>query len=237
MTTIAFRNLTVSLGGVTPVRDLTAELAGSVIGVIGPNGAGKTTLLNAVSGFVKPVSGDVQLDGTSIARLRPDRRARLGVGRTFQHTQIPNSITALENVCAGLDHRRERDVLKATEALDWCRFEGSPDTVTAELTGLQLRQVELARAIASRPRVVLLDEPTAGMSQQEVTQLRPVLAELPECIGALVVLVAHDLTLVRSICDQLLALDFGEMLAFGDPDAVLADSRVRAAYLGTHSHE
>lgn len=237
MTTIAFHNLTVSLGGVTPVRDLTAELAGSIIGIVGPNGAGKTTLLNAVSGFVKPVSGDVQLDGTSIVRLRPDRRARLGVGRTFQHTQIPNSITALENVCAGLDHRRQRDSLEAEEALEWCHFDGSPHTVTGELTGLQRRQAELARAIASRPRVVLLDEPTAGMAQDEVTQMRPVLAGIPERIGALVVLVAHDLTLVRSICDHVLALDFGEMLASGDPDSVLGDTRVRAAYLGIDSHE
>ena len=237
MTTITFDNLTVSLGGVTPVRALTAELPGRISGIIGPNGAGKTTLLNAVSGFVRPVSGDVRLDGTSIVRLRPDRRARLGVGRTFQHAQIPDSITALENVRAGLDYHRRDDSLKAAEALDVCRFDGSPDTATAELTGLQRRQVELARAIASRPRAVLLDEPTAGLADDEVTHMRPVLAELPRRIGALVVLVAHDLALVRSICDHALALDFGELLAAGDPDTVLRDDRVRAAYLGIGSHE
>ena len=237
MTTVAFHDLTVSLGGVTPVRDLTAELAGSIVGIIGPNGAGKTTLLNAVSGFVKPVSGDVRLDGASIVRLRPDRRARLGVGRTFQHAQIPGSITALENVRAGLDHRRQHDFLEATEALEWCRFDGSPHTISGELTGLQRRQVELARAVASRPRVLLLDEPTAGMAQNEVMQMRPVLAEIPERIGALVVLVAHDLTLVRSICDQVLALDFGELLASGAPDTVLGGRQVRAAYLGMDCRE
>ena len=237
MTKIAFDNLTVSLGGVTPVRALTAELAGRINGIIGPNGAGKTTLLNTVSGFVKPVSGDVRLDGTSILRIRPDRRARLGVGRTFQHPQLPESITALENVRAGLDHHQGRDCLEAAEALELCRFDASPHTATGELTALQRRQVELARAIAGRPRALLLDEPTAGMAEDEVAQMQPVLAALSERIGALVVLVAHDLTLVRSICDRVLALDFGELLASGDPDTVLADARVRAAYLGTGSHE
>ena len=101
MTTIAFDNLTVSLGGVTPVRALTAELPGTISGIIGPNGAGKTTLLNAVSGFVSPVSGDIRLDGTSIVHVPADHRARLGLGRTFQHAQIPDSITALENVRVG----------------------------------------------------------------------------------------------------------------------------------------
>ncbi len=237
MTTITFDRLTVSLGGVTPVRALTAELSGRISGVIGPNGAGKTTLLNAVSGFVRPVSGDVRLDGTSIVRLPPDRRARLGVGRTFQHAQIPDSITALENVRAGLDHHRRHDCLEAAEALDICRFDGSPGTATADLTGLQRRQVELARAIVSRPRAVLLDEPTAGLAEDEVTHMRPVLAELPERVGALVVLVAHDLTLVRSICNHALALDFGELLAAGDPDTVLRDDLVRAAYLGISGRE
>ena len=236
MTAIICDDLTVYLGGVTPLRALTAELTGRINGIIGPNGAGKTTLLNAVSGFVNPVSGDIRLDGTSITRLRPDRRARLGVGRTFQHAQIPDSITALENVRAGLDHHRRRDCLEADEALELCRFDGSPHTATGELTGLERRQVELARAIASRPRALLLDEPTAGLAKDEVTLMRPVIAGLPERIGTLVVLVAHDLTLVRSICDHALALDFGELLAAGDPDAVLRDGRVRAAYLGIDSH-
>ncbi len=236
MTAIICDDLTVYLGGVTPLRALTAELTGRINGIIGPNGAGKTTLLNAVSGFVNPVSGDIRLDGTSITRLRPDRRARLGVGRTFQHAQIPDSITALENVRAGLDHHRRRDCLEADEALELCRFDGSPHTATGELTGLERRQVELARAIASRPRALLLDEPTAGLPKDEVTLMRPVIAGLPERIGTLVVLVAHDLTLVRSICDHALALDFGELLAAGDPDAVLRDGRVRAAYLGIDSH-
>ena len=121
--------------------------------------------------------------------------------------------------------------------MELCRFNGSPDTATAELTGLQRRQVELARAIASRPRAVLLDEPTAGLAEEEVRHMQPVFAELPERVGALVVLVAHDLALVRSICDHVLALDFGELLAAGDPDTVLRDDRVRAAYLGIGGHE
>ena len=236
MTAIICDDLTVALGGVMPLRALTAELTGRINGIIGPNGAGKTTLLNAVSGFVNPVSGDIRLDGTSLTRLRPDRRARLGVGRTFQHAQIPDSLTALENVRAGLDHHRRRDCLEADEALELCRFDRPPHTATGELTGLERRQVELARAIANRPRVVLLDEPTAGLAKDEVTHMRPVIAGLPERIGALVVLVAHDLTLVRSICDYALALDFGELLAAGDPDTVLRDGGVRAAYLGIDSH-
>lgn len=237
MTTITFDELTVSLGGVTPVRALTAELAGRINGVIGPNGAGKTTLLNAVSGFVRPVAGDVQLDGMSMIRLRSDRRAQLGVGRTFQHVQLPDSITALENVRAGLDHHRRRDCLLAEEALEICRFDGSPDTATRELTGLQRRQVELARAITSRPRALLLDEPTAGLAEGEILLLQSVVAELPGRIGTTVVMVAHDLRLVRSICDHALALDFGELLATGDPETVLQDDRVRAAYLGIDRDE
>lgn len=236
MTAIVFDDLTVPIGGAVPVRSLTAELAGRIAGIIGPNGAGKTTLLNAVSGFAKPASGDIRLDGVSIVRLRPERRARLGVGRTFQHAQMPDSITALENVQAGLDHHRRSDTLGAEEALAFCRFDRSPHRVTGELTGLQRRQVELARAIASRPRVLLLDEPTAGLAENEVQQLRPVICEVPDRIGALVVLVAHDLTLVHSVCDRVLALDFGELLAVGDPATVLRDDRVRAAYLGIDRH-
>ena len=232
MTVIAFDDLTVPIGGATPVRSLTAELAGRIAGIIGPNGAGKTTLLNAVSGFAKPASGDIRLDGVSIARLRPERRARLGVGRTFQHAQLPDSITALENVQAGLDYHGRNDAIRAEEALEFCRFDSSPDLLTGELTGLQRRQVELARVIVSRPRAMLLDEPTAGLAEEEVARLRPVICEAPERVGALVVLVAHDLTLVRSVCDHVLALDFGELLAVGDPDTVLRDDRVRAAYLG-----
>lgn len=235
--TVSFDSLTVSLGGVTPVRNLTAELPGRINGIIGPNGAGKTTLLNTVSGFVRPVSGDVRLDGSSIVRLGADHRARMGLGRTFQHVQIPDSITALENVRAGLDHRRGHDSLAAEEALEVCLFDGSPNVATGELNGLQRRQVELARAIACRPRAVLLDEPTAGLAEHEVTRMQPVLVELPERFGALVVVVSHDLTLVRSICDHALALDFGQLLASGEPESVLRHDRVRAAYLGIDAHE
>lgn len=232
MTFINCDDLTVSLGGVMPLRGLTAELTGRINGIIGPNGAGKTTLLNAIGGFVNPLSGDIRLDGTSISRLRPDQRARLGVSRTFQQVQMPKSITALENVRAGRDHQRRRNCLKAEEALELCRFKRSPQIVTGELTGLERRQVELARAIVNRPQALLLDEPTAGLSEDDIACMQPVIAQLPSHIDVLVVLVAHDLILVRSICDRALALDFGELLAAGDPDTVLSDDRVRAAYLG-----
>ena len=150
---------------------------------------------------------------------------------------MPDSITALENVRAGLDHHRQRARLLAGEALEICRFDGSPDTATGELTGLQRRQIELARAITSRPRALLLDEPTAGLAEGEVTLLRSVVAELPRRIGTTVVVVAHDLNLVRSICDYAIALNFGELLATGRPEVVLQDDRVRAAYLGIDDDE
>ena len=228
----------VRFGGVHALRgvDLNVD-AGEVTGLIGPNGAGKTTCFNAICGLQGITRGRIIFDGTDMTGLRPHKRARLGIARTFQRLEVFGSLSVRENVLAAAEIRRR-----------WSRDRSDPgadaDAVLA-LVGLghlagrpadtlptgQARLLELARALATRPRLLLLDEPSSGLSDTESEELGDLLCGLASA-GMGVLLVEHDMGLVMRICRQITVLDFGRVLMSGAPAEVRADGRVRAAYLG-----
>jgi len=232
-------NVEVRFGGVAALRgvDLIAD-SGMVTGLIGPNGAGKTTLFNVVTGLCKPQSGRVTLDGTSIGQLPPHRRARLGIARTFQRLEIFGSLTVVENILVASEIRRR-----------WSRDGSHPRQVAEEViaeVGLEdvagvrcdtlptgiARLVEVGRALATRPGVLLLDEPSSGLDDRETNELGALLRRVAGK-GVAVLLVEHDVELVMSVCALVHVLDFGRILTVGTPAEVQANPEVRAAYLGT----
>ncbi len=229
---ITLDEVTVSFGGVRPLDRLTAELGASIHGVIGPNGAGKTTLLNVLSGFT-PCTGSVVVDGVSLAGMSPEGRARWGLRRTFQMDQLAGWRTVHDNVAVMADatlHHKERhtavDAALAFVGLD------RPYRKAGELTVLDRRLAELARALAGHPKVVLMDEPASGMIAHETRAFAELVRRIPDEYGAQVVLIEHDLDLVAALCEEVLVLDFGHQLAAGPTGDVLRDPVVRAAWLG-----
>ncbi|MEO6318801.1 MAG: ABC transporter ATP-binding protein [Acidimicrobiales bacterium] len=226
-------NLSVSFGGRLALAqvDLTAE-AGAITGLIGPNGAGKTTLFNVVCGLLPPSSGRVRVDGTDVTRLAPYKRARKGLARTFQRLEPFGLLTVRENVrlAAGVAHRNDPDAV-ADELLDRLGVSDLAPQRADRLPTGQARLVELARALATRPKVLLLDEPASGQDERETAAfsavLRGVAAE-----GVAVVLVEHDIQLVMGACTHIHVLDLGRVLASGPPATVQQDEAVLAAYLG-----
>ena len=238
-------DLAVSFGGVRAVQDLSfgAE-AGRITSIIGPNGAGKTTALNLLSGFYKPDGGRVTLDEVELVGLPSHRLARLGVGRTFQTTQLFGHLTPLENVMLAARAgrlgnplgalgagRRERGLAALSGAL--LAFVGAQAAAgpSAGLSHGEKRLVEIARALALRPRVLLLDEPAAGLSRADKARLANALKAIAR-LGVAVILVEHDMALVMGISDAVLVLDAGRPIAAGTPDRVRGDPKVREAYLG-----
>lgn len=228
-------DLTVQFGGVRPLDDLTAELDAPIAGLIGPNGAGKTTLLNVLSGFVTPIAGRIEVDGVDILSLSPPARARFGLRRTFQTEQVVDDLSAYDNVQAVLDHvDHDRRSARASveRALDHVGLGDFGDRMGDTLNLFQRRMLELAKALVGAPRLALMDEPAAGLTDAESAALRAAILGVPEHFGAHVLLIDHDVNLIRSTCAQTLVLDFGRRLALGETAAVLDDPAVRRAYLG-----
>lgn len=224
------RNIARNFGGVVALRDVTFSVReGEVMGLIGPNGAGKSTMIDALSGFLPRHTGTITLDGRDLARVSPTRRARLGLRRTFQQDRVPPSLT-VEAYVRFVARRR----VPRPELIDLLSFLGcpAPGTRLAAVDVGTRRLVEVAAQLASRPRVLLLDEPAAGLSHEEHLALGERLARIPSRYGASVILIEHDLDLVRGVCRRILVLDFGKVLADGDRDAVLSDKAVLAAYMG-----
>ena len=230
--------VTVDFGGLRALDALDLEVAGGVItGLIGPNGAGKTTAFNVVTGLQRPDRGRVVLDGRDITSVGPSARARLGLGRTFQRLELFGSLTARDNVLVALESRgvrgrRARQL--ADELLDRIGL-GSVASAQADIlpTGTA-RLLELARALACEPKVLLLDEPSAGLGSGETDRLGDLLSELA-ALGVAVLLVEHDMDLVMRVCSKIYVLDFGRLIASGNAAQVSADPLVQAAYLGTAS--
>ncbi|WTW98634.1 ABC transporter ATP-binding protein [Streptomycetaceae bacterium NBC_01309] len=232
------KDVTVRFGGHVALDNVSLQAVnGEVTGLIGPNGAGKTTMFNVITGLQNPTRGTVTLDGRDISKLAPYRRARRGMARTFQRLELFGSLTVRENihVAAAQFRRRHRSAERAgptTDTLIKRLNLGAIAEVRADsLPTGQGRMVELARALACRPRVLLLDEPASGQDESETAEFSRVLRDVAS-EGVAVLLVEHDMDLVMSVCDNLHVLDFGKKLAQGTCAQIQADPLVRAAYLG-----
>ncbi|MCM3656086.1 branched-chain amino acid ABC transporter ATP-binding protein/permease [Agromyces mediolanus] len=227
---LSVTGLTVRFGALKALDEVSLEVpAGSVMGLIGPNGAGKSTFVDAISGFLPQASGAVRLGGTTLGRMSPTKRARLGLRRTFQQDRVPPALTV--DAYVRFVARRRVTAEEVAEVLD---FFGCPPART-RLAGVDVgtrRLVEVAANVLARPRVLLLDEPAAGLSHEEHLELGARLREVPARYGMAIVLIEHDLDLVRTVCSTLTVLDFGRVLASGPQDEVLADPAVIKAYMG-----
>ena len=233
------REATVRFGGIDALKDVSLEVpTGSITGLIGPNGAGKTTCFNVITGLQETVEGHVFLDGVDVTPYGPHRRARMGLARTFQRLEVFGSLSARENVLVAAEIRaswskeKEDPQRVADELLERVGITRvANDRVDAMPTGLA-RLVELARALAARPRVLLLDEPGSGLDDTESNAFADLLLELAD-EGLGILIVEHDVELVMRVCKQLYVLDFGQIIASGTPRDIQENPVVQAAYLGT----
>jgi branched-chain amino acid transport system ATP-binding protein len=238
VSTLEVREVSVRFGGnlALDAASLTAE-AGRVTGLIGPNGAGKTTLFNVVNGLLPPTSGLVLIDGQDITRQSPHKRARRGMARTFQRLELFTMLTVRENIRVAADiHKRwshdpENPAELTERIIDRVGLRPHADVLVTSLPTGQGRLVELGRALACKPSILLLDEPAAGQDETETEQFARLLRELAG-EGMAVVLVEHDVQLVMAVCDRISVLDFGRIIATGTPAEIQQDEAVLAAYLG-----
>jgi ABC-type branched-subunit amino acid transport system ATPase component len=229
-------NLTVRFGGVTPIDRMSVTFGEGTCGLIGPNGAGKTTFFNVLSGFVRPASGKVTAYGEDLLAMAHYRRARWGVRRTFQTEQAIEELSVFDNVAmlhehSGLNRSDRRDDTLA--AISFVGLRTDPGEKVGTLGASDRRLVEVARALVGKPRIVLLDEPAAGLPDEETAQMGEVIRRIPEETGAQVILVDHDMELVSACCAETSVLDFGKLIASGPTPQVLRDENVMRAYLGT----
>jgi branched-chain amino acid transport system ATP-binding protein len=235
---IEVTGLTVRYGGVTSLDDMSLTFEQGTCGLIGPNGAGKTTFFNVLSGFVRPAAGTVRAFGVDLLSMAHFRRARWGVRRTFQTEQAIEELSVFDNIAMVHEHSKLGAATRRTDVLDALEFTGlaaqlkTPDAKVRTLTAGQRRLVEVARAVVGRPRLVLLDEPAAGLPEEETSHLGDVIRGIPEHTGALAILVDHDMSLVSACCATTAVLDFGRLIASGPTAAVLRDDDVIRAYLG-----
>jgi branched-chain amino acid transport system ATP-binding protein len=248
-------DLTKSFGGVMAVNDVSFDVAaGSIVGLIGPNGAGKTTVFNLITGNYRPNKGRILFDGQSIVNLRTNRIVSLGIARTFQTIRLFQNMSVLENVLAGChcrmhsgifgamfrlpgQKREERQALEtAVEELEFVGLRPHLDQAAKNLSYGNQRLLEIARALATKPRFLVLDEPAGGMNDNETQALVRLIAQIRDR-GVTVLLIEHDMNLVMRICERLVVLEHGLMIAQGTPDEIQKDQRVIDAYLGVADDE
>jgi branched-chain amino acid transport system ATP-binding protein len=246
------RGITVRFGGVVANDDVHIQVRrGSIAGLIGPNGAGKTTLFNVITGAQRPTTGRVLLGGEDVTSLSRQERARRGMARTFQNLSLVPSLSVLDNVTLGFGRFRRAGLIRAlvrspglraqdremrelgAAALEFVGLGDAIGVATSELSYGDRRRLEIARALACDPDLLLLDEPSAGMSPVETGALADVIARAHERFGLTVFLVEHDMSFVRALADECTVIEFGQVIASGETSAVLADPRVAEAYLGT----
>lgn len=247
---LELQGITQIFGGVTALKDVSFSISGGdITGVIGPNGAGKTTLFNIVTGIYRQTSGQVIFEGRDISGLPAERLARLGMVRTFQNIELFGKMTVLENVMVGLHSRSSSGLFACSfkmpwtireerrireQAHEWLQFVGIDDLAEIEAGNLPFgrgRLLEIARAMACKPRMILMDEPAAGLNSQETLGLADLIRRIRDK-GITVVLVEHDMELVMDICDRIVVLNLGQKLTEGTPREIQDNPDVIAAYLG-----
>ncbi len=245
------KDLSISFGGLKAVSDVTFNLKkGELLGLIGPNGAGKTTLFNMLSGVYTPTSGEILLDGEMTNGISPDKLSKMGVARTFQNIRLFDNLTVLDNVKLAMNQYMDYGVLSgmlrfpsfwkeeneatetAKEILSFFNLEKYFRAFAGSLPYGAQRKLEIARAMATRPKLLLLDEPAAGMNESETQDLMDSIRIIREKTGVSILLIEHDMNLVLGISERLIVLNYGEILAQGDPKEVISNEAVVRAYLG-----
>ncbi|GHS93568.1 ABC transporter ATP-binding protein [Synergistales bacterium] len=238
MTTIVeTKNVSKRFGGLQANRDISVKVEEHCIyGLIGPNGAGKTTFLNCILGVHTPEEGSVWFEGNDITGFKPFKVAQLGIGRTFQIVKSMPQFTAAENVMIGgifanrqNDHEARRNAL---DFLSYVNFPMPPETLAANLNTIQLKKLEMARALTAKCKVLVLDEVAAGLTPSELNDITKLILKIRDELGVTIIIVEHLMKLIMSVCDRIAVLYFGELLAEGEPKEIMRNKEVVSAYLG-----